>query len=127
MYTSEFAVSARANRHLIHVVRDVDVLQGTEQVGVAVSSKANAPRYAVDPHVPRHPTTLATVHHVLDAMHITVVITEVEVPRETPILPVTAAMSFLLGEDVTLVRKTSFEQITETVHIVVAHHVVRNI
>ena len=87
--------------HKIHMVRDVEVLrllaQGTEQVGVAEGSKANAPRCAFDPHVPWYPTALAIVHHVLDAMHITVVTTEVEVPRETPILPETAAMSFLLG------------------------------
>ena len=112
---------------MIHMVRDVDAVrlltQGTEQVGVAVGPKANVPRHAVDPHVPRHPTTLASVHHVLDAIHITVVITEVEVPRETPILPVTVAMNFLLGDDVTLGHKTSFEQVTESVHLKAAHHV----
>ena len=112
---------------MIHMVRDVDLLrlltQGTEQVGVAGGPKVNVPRHAVYPLVPRHSRTLAAVHHVLNAIHITVVITEVEVPRDTPILPVTAAMNFLLGDDVTLGRQTSYEQVTESVHLVAARHV----
>ena len=56
MLLHETDASVRARRHMILLVRDVDVLrhltQATEQIGVAAGPKVNVPRHAVDPHVP---------------------------------------------------------------------------
>mmetsp|Transcript_65466 Transcript_65466/g.175084 ORF Transcript_65466/g.175084 Transcript_65466/m.175084 type:complete len:277 (+) Transcript_65466:323-1153(+) len=73
-------------RDVVDVVRNVHVLcllvQGPEEVRVAVGGEVHVPRHFVHLHKAGDAAPLAAVDHPLDAVHVLVVVAEAEVPRQ---------------------------------------------